>query len=130
MKQLIAERLAVMIMMIIFSCVLVFHALVISGVIPYGIVWAGKLKSWEEMVVFETISILLNTLMILIVAIRGKLVRGPARAKWLTGVLWGMAILFGMNTVGNLFAENSWETIIFMPLTFISSLLSIRLAMD
>lgn len=129
MKQLIAERLAVMIMMIIFSCVLVFHALVISGVIPYGIVWAGKLKSWEEMVVFETISILLNTLMMLIVAIRGKLVRGPARAKWLTGVLWGMAILFGMNTVGNLFAENSWETIIFTPLTFISSLLSIRLAM-
>lgn len=129
MKQLITERLAVMIMMIIFSCVLVFHALVISGVIPYGIVWAGKLKSWEEMVVFETISILLNTLMMLIVAIRGKLVRGPARAKWLTGVLWGMAILFGMNTVGNLFAENSWETIIFTPLTFISSLLSIRLAM-
>jgi len=129
MKQLIAERLAVMIMMIIFSCVLVFHALVISEVIPYGIVWAGKLKSWEEMVVFETISILLNTLMMLIVAIRGKLVRGPARAKWLTGVLWGMAILFGMNTVGNLFAENSWETIIFTPLTFISSLLSIRLAM-
>lgn len=130
MKQLISERLAVMIMMIIFSCVLVFHALVISGVIPYGIVWAGRLKSWDEMIVFETISIVLNTFMMLMVAIRGELIKGPAKARWLIGVLWGMAILFGMNTIGNLFAENSWETLIFTPLTFISSLLSIRLAIN
>lgn len=129
MKKLISERFAVLTMQLLFSGILVFHILVITGFIPFDIVWAGKLKTKEEMIVFETVSILLNSVMMLVVAIRGKLIKLKDREKLITGVLWAMVLLFGLNTVGNLFAESSLETIIFTPVTFILALLSLRLAL-
>lgn len=130
MKSFISERMTAHIMLVLFSCVLVFHILVLSGFIPFDIVWAGRLKSKEEMIVFETVSILLNSLMLLVIAIRGNLLWIQWNEKLVTGILWVMTLLFGVNTIGNLFAENSWETIIFTPITFILSILSLRLAIS
>ncbi len=37
-----------------------FHFLILLKIIPYDITWGGRLKSDEEMFVFETISIIVN----------------------------------------------------------------------
>ena len=34
----------------------IFHLLILSQIIPFEIVWGGKLKTTEEMYVFESIS--------------------------------------------------------------------------
>lgn len=127
-KRMISERTAGFIMLILFSLILVFHLLVLSGVIPYTIAWGGRLKSEEEMLVFESVSILLNTFMMMVVAARSTFLIVPINRKVITGILWGMSLLFAVNTVGNLFAISNWETIIFTPITAILSILSLRLA--
>lgn len=129
MKRFISERFAVLVLLLIFSGVILFHLLVLSGAVPFDIVWGGRLKTKEEMIVFETVSLILNGFMMVVIAIRGKFLKISRGEKLITGILWGMALLFGLNTIGNLFAENSWETIIFTPMTFILSVLSLRLAL-
>jgi hypothetical protein len=129
-NRMISERRTVVVMLSLFSLILVFHLLVLSGIIPYDIVWGGRLKSKEEMLVFESISILLNTFMMVVVAARSKFLSLPINQKILTGILWGMAVLFTVNTVGNLVAVSSLETIIFTPLTCILAILSLRLALS
>lgn len=124
----ISERNAGLVMLVLFSLILVFHLLVLSGIVPYDIAWGGRLKNKEEMLVFESVSILLNTLMMSVVAVRIKFLKISISQKLITGILWGMTVLFAVNTVGNLFAVSSWETIIFTPITAILSILSLRLA--
>lgn len=128
-KRMIPERSAGYVMVALFSLILIFHLMVIAGIIPYHIVWGGRLKSKEEMFVFEIVSIFLNTCMMIVVSIRSKLWRISINQKLLSGILWGMALLFAINTVGNLFAISTWETIVFTPITLILALLSLRLAL-
>lgn len=40
--------------------VILFHIAVIAKAIPYDIAWGGRLQNDSEMYVFETISILIN----------------------------------------------------------------------
>jgi hypothetical protein len=127
-KRIISERNAGLAMLVLFSLIVVFHLLVLSGIIPYDIAWGGRLKSREEMFVFESVSILLNTLMMSVVAVRIKFLKISISQKLVTGILWAMTTLFAVNTIGNLFAVNSWETIIFTPITMVLSLFSLRLA--
>jgi len=46
------------------SLVIVFHILVLLQIIPYNIAWGGRLKTVQEMYVFEIVSIALNLFLI------------------------------------------------------------------
>jgi len=46
--------------------VLLFHLSIILKIIPYEITWGGRLKNDSEMYVFETISIVINLFLFLI----------------------------------------------------------------
>ena len=101
-------------LMVLFSAICVFHFLALFQVIPFDILWGGRLKSKEEMWVFESISILVNFLMLGVVLIyRGAIQIGISK-KSLRFSLWAMAVLFFINTIGNLFAINKWEKIIYL----------------
>jgi hypothetical protein len=126
--ELISVRLATNGLLSILSMVIVFHVLVLTGVIPFQMVWGGRLSERQEMFVFEAISILLNALMLLAVGLHTGLFRLSVNRKITTVALWLMVILFLVNTVGNLFSNNRTEMIIFTPLTLILGLLSLRLA--
>jgi hypothetical protein len=125
--ELISVRLATNGLLSILSMVIVFHVLVLTGVIPFQMVWGGRLSERQEMFVFEAISILLNALMLLAVGLHTGLFRLSVNRKITTVALWLMVILFLVNTVGNLFSNNRTEMII-TPLTLILGLLSLRLA--
>ncbi len=108
--------------------VLMFHFLVLSGILPYTVVWAGKLKSKEEMYVFESISILLNLLIFYVVLQRNHWAKALFSVKLQKIILWSFAVLFALNTVGNLFAENVYELYIGTTLTALSAFLCWRVA--
>ncbi|GAA4300470.1 hypothetical protein [Nibribacter koreensis] len=108
---------------------ILFHGLVLVGIIPYEIVWGGRLKSQEQMLTFETVSILINVCMVTMVAMYLGSIRRWVPMAFLKGMLWAMALLFLVNTVGNLFSVNSFEQMVFTPLTLLLCLFSLRLAL-
>ncbi len=112
----------------IFSIIIVFHILVLLQIIPYTIVWGGKLQSKEDMYRFEIVSTLLNMLMLLNVLFYTQILKSNLKEKIFRYGLWVMFSLFVLNTIGNLFAENLIEKAIFTPLTFILAVLCLHLA--
>ncbi|MCB2407925.1 hypothetical protein [Hymenobacter lucidus] len=129
MKQLFSERLAAASLLVIFVLILLFHGLVITGVIPFGVVWGGRLQTHAQMLAFETVSIALNALMLAVVAVWAGYWKVSVSSRVLRVALWLMVGLFGLNTVGNLFSTNVTEKAVFTPLTLLLALLSLRLAL-
>lgn len=103
--------------------VIVFHLLILIRIIPYEIVWAGKLKSASEMYVFEGLSILVNILIMAVLLLKGNFIKHRIDNKIINGILWFFVLIFTLNTVGNLLAKSLFEKAVFTPLTLISALL-------
>jgi hypothetical protein len=130
MKNLISIRLATLALLVIFALVMVFHLFVIIGVIPFNMVWGGRLQTHEQMISFEVTSILLNFMMLAVVAVHAGYLKVKIYPGIIKVVLWIMVILFLLNTIGNLFSNNEWEKIIFTPITLLLAIFSLRLAIE
>ena len=87
----------------------IFHLLILVGVIPYEITWGGRLKTVEEMYVFETISILINSFFIFILLQKGEYIRYFLGKKTVRIILWIFFTIFALNTIGNVFAKTNFE---------------------
>jgi CDP-diglyceride synthetase len=130
MKKLISQKQAIIIMIVLLAIVLVFHTLVLTGAIPYAIVWAGKINSLANMRKLEVISILVNAFAILILLLKADYIQNKIPVKIINAVIWLFVLLFSLNTIGNLFAESQFELYFFTPLTFISTILCLRIVID
>jgi hypothetical protein len=106
----------------ILIAVILFHVCIMLKIIPYQITWGGRLKSDAEMYVFESISILINLFLSLVLCMNGDYISYKFSDKFITVVLWFFVILFAANTLGNLFAKTNLEKT-FALLTLISSFL-------
>ncbi|MDH4275809.1 MAG: hypothetical protein OEW08_12300 [Gammaproteobacteria bacterium] len=126
----ISIQLAATLMLVILLCVVVFHLLVIVGAIPYSIVWGGRLESASQMYLFETVSITINLTVIAIVGMKVGYLKAFIPERAIIVLLWVLTILFALNTLGNIFSKTTLETFLFTPLTFISSVLCYRLAIE
>lgn len=107
----------------LFTLVVAFHILIITGIIPFSIVWGGKLGSRADMFRFETVSLLVNTIFIVILRVKKFCILEGINNRWITGILWVFMALFLANTVGNLFAESLLEKLVFTPITLLSAIL-------
>jgi hypothetical protein len=110
-------------MISLLSVVTIFHLLVLLSIIPYTIVWAGKLKSLEEMYVFESISIIINLFLGAVILQRFRFLRPMVKDGVLDFILWLFVLLFSLNTIGNLFSKSTIELILGITLTLVSALL-------
>lgn len=129
-RSIISKRVSAIAVIVIFSCTIVFHLLVLTGVVPYTIVWGSRLTSTEEMIRLEVFSLLINGIMVTVVLISAGYIRAKVNRSLLRFMLWAMALLFFLNTIGNIFSTNRLETIIFTPLTLLLAFLCIRLAVE
>lgn len=111
---------AIKAMLLLSSLVVVFHLLIVAGVIPYQVVWAGRLNTTRDMYEFEAVSILVNLLLIRVLLLKKK--HNNAR-KWVNWVLYLFIALFVLNTLGNLTAKTNFERWVFTPLTLLCVLL-------
>lgn len=100
----------------------IFHLLILVRVIPYEITWGGRLKTVEEMYVFETLSILINSFFIFVLLQKGEYVSFFLGKKTVTIILWVFFTIFVLNTIGNVFSKTNFEKY-FAILTFINSIL-------
>jgi hypothetical protein len=123
-------KIAINIILLLIGFIIIFHFLVLTQTIPFNIVWGGKLKNESEMIRLETISITINILLIFVILIKGNYLKLNFSVKLLNAILWLFILLFALNTIGNLLAESSIETIIFTPMTFILSILCLRIVIE
>jgi hypothetical protein len=130
MIQKIPFKVAISLFLILLSLVLIFHFLVILKIIPYNIVWAGKIENDAQMNLFESISILINFILLTAILVKGNILRLKINRIIIQVILYIFVVIFALNTVGNLFAKMSLETYIFAPLTFISAFLCLRIALE
>jgi len=130
MRRLISVHTAARSMIIILSLIVIFHLLVLAGIIPYKIVWGGRLENTTDMIRFEVVSIGINLVMLAIVANKAGYLNWGKSKQWARIGLWIMVVLFSINTLGNIVAINIWEKIIFTPLTLLLAFFSFRLAID
>lgn len=117
-------------LLLLFSFIIGFHLLVISGIIPYENVWGGRLKNQKEMLLFETLSIVLNALFMVVVLVKSRYLKLNISPKIITVLLWIMTFLFTLNTIGNLFAVNNLEQYIATPITLLLGILCFMLARE
>jgi hypothetical protein len=118
------------VILILFILIVIFHFLVIFGIVPFQNVWGGRLKTQEEMLKFEAFSIVLNLIFIAVVLVKAGFWKVKISPKIISLLLWIMTILFALNTIGNLFAVNNLEKYIATPITFILSILCFILARE
>jgi hypothetical protein len=129
-KGLVSLLAAYRIILALNSVAILFHMLVLTGILPSDIVWAGRLKSQEELVVFETISIAINLLLIITAYQKMTGLKSGSNPRYTTILLWMFVVLFTLNTLGNLTALTSLETYVATPLTFILAVCCARLALE
>ncbi len=108
---------------------LLYHALIVTGVVPYALVWGGRLTSVEQMYQFEAVSVSINLVMVALVLLRSPGLGKGLQTRFVRGLCAAFGVLFVLNTLGNLVAESAFEMIVFTPLTLLSSLCFFRLAL-
>ena len=130
MKNLISFRLASNTIIAINTMALLMHVLILLNILPHDFVWGGRVKSEADLIILESISIVVQTLFIFIIAIKaGYLFKG----KFKRTVNVGIWVFFGvmvLNTIGNLASSSGLETIVMTPLTIVLTLLLYRLAIE
>ncbi|MDI1353810.1 MAG: hypothetical protein PSX36_02745 [bacterium] len=130
MKKLIKLKFAGNGLLALLTLSALFHSLVLVGLIPYSLVWGGRIDGPERMQFLETVSLLLNLFMLVIVLLRMDYMKVRIHPKFITLILWLMFALFLVNTIGNLLSQNNFEKMFFSPLTLLLCLFSLRLAIE
>ncbi len=103
------SKTAIKVLIWLLAAIIIFHLCIILKIVPYDIAWGGRLKSDTEMYVFETISVVINLFLGVVVLIKGNYMRQIIPSKIVTIILWAFLILFGINTIGNIFAKTNFE---------------------
>lgn len=117
-------RAAGLLILLLLSVVLFYHALILTQVVPYENVWGGKLTSLEQMYRLEAISVAANVLIVAVAILRLVLQDN----KCLSAFCWIFCVLYALNTVGNILAETKFERFVFTPVTLLLSISFARLA--
>jgi hypothetical protein len=115
-------------LLILLGLFLLLHFIILLKVIPYNIIWAGRLKSDKEMYRFEIFSILINLLFVMLILVQAKFLKIDIPGKIMTYALWLMTGLFLLNTLGNLTSSNKLEQRLFTPITILLAVFSAILA--
>ena len=97
------------ILLLFIAVVSLFHVAVFMHLIPYEGIWGGRLQNNTEMYVFESISLLTNLFLGFVLLIKGEYLSPFIPLKAVNIILWFYLALFGLNTLGNLFAETLFE---------------------
>ena len=116
-------------LLILLSLFLVLHFMILIKIIPYNLVWGGKLKSDKEMYRFEIFSILINSLFIIVTLTQMSLLTIDMPKNVITYFLWLMTGLFLLNTLGNVTSKNKLEKRVFTPVTILLAIFSLTLAL-
>lgn len=105
-----------------------FHVLAVLGIVPINMVWGGNLDKRDEFIKFEIFALSLTLLFLFTAAIFAGFIRNPFLVKAAGVFIWLMSVYFFFNIIGNVFAKTAIEKVVFIPLSLILFISSLRLA--
>lgn len=108
--------------------VIIFHSLILLEVISYNGIWSGRLDSLEKMQIFETVSILLSSLLLFTLFLTKRNLQEGIRNILADMVLWFYVGLFLVNALMNIFSANIYEMILGSLFSFLSAILCFYIA--
>tara|TARA_B100001093_G_C26538891_1_gene889276 strand:+ start:192 stop:584 length:393 start_codon:yes stop_codon:yes gene_type:complete len=111
-------KLAIKLMLWLIGAVILLHLAILVKIIPYEVTWGGRLENDAEMFVFEVVSVLTNLFIAVLLLVKGKYLSSFIPMKVVNILLWAFLFIFGMNSLGNMFAETLFEMSLSL-LTFI-----------
>lgn len=134
MRKIVSFQAATKLSLVLFGLFTLFHLSIIIGILffryaPVEFLWGGRLKTKEELLGFEIISLAVMALCFFIVLIKSKRVKMPGLTTAATIALWILVVVFTLNTLGNIFAKTTFEKS-FAIVTAVLALLSLRLALE
>lgn len=91
------------------AAILLFHFSILLKIVPYDITWGGRLQNDSEMYVFESVSIIINLVFLASLLIKGRYIKEVIPMKAVNVILWVFLVIFGFNTIGNIFSETNFE---------------------
>jgi hypothetical protein len=131
MKKVISAKSAGIIILIIFGFLIVFHFLVLFHLLPSTMVWGGQMKtSPSNLRTLEIISLIVTAVFATIIAAKINLVKAVRFAKAINVLLWIIFAYLLLNTLGNLVSSSSLEKLVFTPISIVTALLVLRLAIE
>jgi hypothetical protein len=92
------------------------------------LLWGGKIKTIDELIKFEIISLVVSIFCLIIVLVRSQSLISIF-IDFSRVTLWLLFFLFILNTIGNLIAESIFEKF-FALVTLILSILCLRMALE
>jgi len=133
MKNIVSFNRAVQLSVIIFSLLSLFHLTIIIGFMffdfnPIKFLWGGRMKTVDELLKFEIISLVVSVFCLIVVLVRSQSLISIL-IDFSRVTLWLLFFLFILNTVGNLIAESIFEKF-FALITVILSILCLRMALE
>lgn len=110
------------------SILLIFHFLIVLKIIPYTMVWGGRIKTEKEMYRFEVVSILINLFFLFVIVMHLNILPISFPKIIMKSILWVMSFLFAINTLGNILSKNKFEQRLFTTITILLTIFSLILA--
>jgi len=128
MMKMFSKKIAGSVLIISLIFLVIFHFLVAIRVWPGDIVWGGTI-SGEDIVVYETVALLITGVLLLISIIKAGYVKNRILTKTANVLIWIMVFYFLFMIFGNLAAKSLTEKVIFIPLSILMFVSSLRLAL-
>lgn len=116
-------------LLILLSLLLLLHFIILLKIIPYTVIWGGRLKSNNEMYRFEILSVFIISLFIMVIMTQAGFTKLTIPNNLITYALLIMTGLFLLNTFGNAVSKNKIERLLFIPITILLTIFSLILAL-
>ena len=130
MKKLISFKLAGKIIITIIVLLIIFHILLLLGIVPSDIVWGGKAADEATIIKLEIFSLVTSFIILAVIFAKLRQNKNAKSRKIINFAVWIIFGYFLLNIVGNLASGVTTEKLIFTPITIILSVLLFRLAIE
>ena len=131
MKKWIGAKLAGNILLVSFGILIVFHVLVLLGIVPSSIIWGGQVGALPlSLLTLEIIAFAVTILFTLAVAAKIGYVKAGKFQPVATIGVWIIFAFLILNTLGNLASGVKAESLIFAPITLFLAFCAFRLAIE
>lgn len=97
------------IVLCISSAYILFHTLILLGILPQNIVWGGQALAPATILLLESFAILVMLFLSFLILMKNKWIKYKWQDKTLNRWLMGFSIYFMLNTMANLLAETTFE---------------------
>lgn len=115
---------------VIMSAFIIFNILILTGLIPYNVVWGGMIKDAGDMIKFEVVTMFMLSLFLTVILLKTHYTK-PGLLRNTAGVFtWVIFAYLILNTALNLLSGVTVEKLVFTPVTIILALLVLRLAVE